>query len=102
MELFSFWLGLSGRGIGTAGEKVAEKAIPFGRPTARDKRRTGRILKGDMAELHALYSRLYQYANPGRGNYRQLSWQVVGKVRSKYQKFLESAFEYAQESAESS
>ena len=90
-ELFTYWLGLSGgRGISTVGEKVADKAIPFGRPTARDKRRTGRILKGDMAELHDLYSRLCQYEAQAEETIDNLSWRAVGKLTIQIPKLLEN------------
>ena len=57
LESFGFWLGeCVAHATLSAGEKVAGKAVPDGRPM--DKWRTARRLKGDMAELYHLYGDL--------------------------------------------
>jgi hypothetical protein len=57
LENFGNWIGtLVEMLLGKASEKIASDGIPSGRP--KDVIETRRRLKGDMAELHTLYTRL--------------------------------------------
>jgi hypothetical protein len=60
LENFGIWIGtLFEKGLGNLGEKTGDKVLPTGRPG--DERQTKRIIKGDLAELHTLYTRLHKY-----------------------------------------
>jgi hypothetical protein len=59
IENFGYWIGtLFEKGLGNLGEKAGDK-VPSGRRV--DIKQTKRIVKGDMAELHTLYTKLLAY-----------------------------------------
>src|SRR5687767_6494482 len=62
LESFGFWLGeCVGQGTVSAGEKVAGKIVPAGRPM--DKWRTTRRMSQDQKELYNLYVKLLSYSD---------------------------------------
>jgi hypothetical protein len=59
-DAFGRWIGsLIELGLGNLGAKAGEKVLPSERPM--DAIKTKRIMKGDLAELHALYTKLQRY-----------------------------------------
>jgi hypothetical protein len=75
LENFGFWIGtLFEKGLGSLGEKVGDK-VPTGRPG--DARQTKRMIKGDQAELHALYTRLLRYTDQAEEMVTDVSWGAV-------------------------
>ena len=60
LENFGFWIGtLFEKGLGNLGSRAGDKALPSGR--LGDINQTKRIVKGDLAELHTLYTKLLRF-----------------------------------------
>jgi hypothetical protein len=75
IENIGFWIGtLFEKGLGNLGEKVGDK-VPTGRPG--DERATKRLVKGEMAELHALYTKLQRFEPQAEETCRDLCSRSV-------------------------
>jgi hypothetical protein len=60
LENFGFWIGtLFEKGLGNLGSRAGDKVLPSGR--LGDINQTKRVVKGDMAELHTLYTKLLRF-----------------------------------------
>jgi hypothetical protein len=68
---------ITGSAVVSVGEKLGNKVVPAGRPM--DKLRTARRLKGDMAELYKLYTRLSKYADQADDTCNAICNTVVAK-----------------------
>ena len=76
LENFGFWIGtLFEKGLGNLGEKTGDKVLPSGRPA--DARQTKRIMKGDLAELHNLYTQLLRYTDGAEQIFTDVCWGAV-------------------------
>src|SRR5438093_4406462 len=89
LENFGFWIGtLSEKGLGAAGDKVAKDVIPAGRPMDVIKAR--HRMSRDMAELHSLHTRLYNYHTTAEEMCHNLCRKVVREALSLPQDELEN------------
>jgi hypothetical protein len=80
LENFGLWLGgLIGKGISSAGEKIADsEAIPETR--AVDKIATARRVSRDQEELYTQYSKLLKYSDQAKETVDAYCWGVVQDV----------------------